>query len=120
MRRLLQLAPDYSTSTRYTHSQELHSLRLLFVNAAGTKFCGFNQVLRLLEDVGLPELVIQLASLAVTEAVNDVNSQVTTFLYGTSLHSDGLLCKRDLNMLLSSGCSVDSNIQTSPGPWTQR
>lgn len=35
------------------------------------------QVLRLLEDVGLPELVIQLASLAITEAVNDVNSQVT-------------------------------------------
>lgn len=34
------------------------------------------QVLRLLEDVGLPELVIHLASVAVTEAVNDVNSQV--------------------------------------------
>lgn len=36
-----------------------------------------NQVLRLLEDVGLPELVIQLASLAITEAANDVNSQVS-------------------------------------------
>lgn len=35
------------------------------------------QVLRLLEDVGLPELVIQLASLAIAEATNDVNSQVT-------------------------------------------
>ncbi|XP_070763459.1 nuclear pore complex protein Nup160 [Enoplosus armatus] len=35
----------------------------------------YNKVLRLLEDVGLPELVIQLASLAITEAVNDVNSQ---------------------------------------------
>lgn len=34
-------------------------------------------MLRLLEDVGLPELVIQLASLAITEAVNDVNSQVS-------------------------------------------
>lgn len=39
--------------------------------------CVCVQVLRLLEDVGLPELVIQLASLAITEAVNDVNSQVT-------------------------------------------
>ncbi len=36
------------------------------------------QVLRLLEDVGLPELVIQLASLAITEAVSDINSQVTS------------------------------------------
>ncbi|KAM3610070.1 uncharacterized protein V6R79_024806 [Siganus canaliculatus] len=35
----------------------------------------YNKVLRLLEDVGLPELVIQLASLAITEATNDVNSQ---------------------------------------------
>ncbi|KAM9377512.1 nuclear pore complex protein Nup160 isoform 2-T2 [Pholidichthys leucotaenia] len=35
----------------------------------------YNKVLRLLEDVGLPELVIQLATLAVTEAVNDVGSQ---------------------------------------------
>eukprot|EP00066_Takifugu_rubripes_P016720 XP_011605986.1 PREDICTED: LOW QUALITY PROTEIN: nuclear pore complex protein Nup160 [Takifugu rubripes] len=35
----------------------------------------FNKVLRLLEDVGLPELVIQLASLAITEAVSDVTSQ---------------------------------------------
>lgn len=34
------------------------------------------QVLRLLEDVGLPELVIQLASLAVTEAAGDAHSQV--------------------------------------------
>ena len=31
----------------------------------------------MLEDVGLPELVIQLASLAITEAVSDVSSQVT-------------------------------------------
>ncbi|XP_038561724.1 nuclear pore complex protein Nup160 [Micropterus salmoides] len=35
----------------------------------------YNKVLRLLEDVGLPELVIQLASLAITEAASDVNSQ---------------------------------------------
>lgn len=42
---------------------------------------GFIQVLRLLEDVGLPELVIQLASLAITEATNDVNSQVTSFVW---------------------------------------
>ncbi|XP_061780964.2 nuclear pore complex protein Nup160 [Nerophis lumbriciformis] len=35
----------------------------------------YNKVLRLLEDVGLPELVIQLATLALAEAVNDVNSQ---------------------------------------------
>uniref|UniRef100_A0A8C4HGK3 Nuclear pore complex protein Nup160 n=1 Tax=Dicentrarchus labrax TaxID=13489 RepID=A0A8C4HGK3_DICLA len=35
----------------------------------------YNKVLRLLEDVGLSELVIQLASLAITEAVSDINSQ---------------------------------------------
>ncbi|XP_026220910.1 nuclear pore complex protein Nup160 isoform X2 [Anabas testudineus] len=35
----------------------------------------FNKVLRLLEDVGLPELVIQLASLAITEATDDFSSQ---------------------------------------------
>ncbi|XP_017292270.1 nuclear pore complex protein Nup160 [Kryptolebias marmoratus] len=35
----------------------------------------YNKVLRLLEDVGLPELVIQLASLAITEAVGDAHSQ---------------------------------------------
>ncbi|XP_041794882.1 nuclear pore complex protein Nup160 [Chelmon rostratus] len=35
----------------------------------------YNKVLRLLEDVGLPELVIQLASLAITETINDVYSQ---------------------------------------------
>ncbi|KAM4618869.1 nuclear pore complex protein Nup160 isoform 2-T2 [Polymixia lowei] len=35
----------------------------------------YNKVLRLLEDVGLPELVILLATLAITEAVNDVRSQ---------------------------------------------
>ncbi|KAM6973336.1 nuclear pore complex protein Nup160 [Aplochiton taeniatus] len=35
----------------------------------------YNKVLRLLEDVGLPELVVQLATLAITEAVNDVRSQ---------------------------------------------
>ncbi|XP_039860058.1 nuclear pore complex protein Nup160 [Simochromis diagramma] len=35
----------------------------------------YNKVLRLLEDVGLPELVIQLATLAITEAVGDVSSQ---------------------------------------------
>ncbi|XP_028287626.1 nuclear pore complex protein Nup160 isoform X2 [Parambassis ranga] len=35
----------------------------------------YNKVLRLLEDVGLPELVIQLASLAITETISDVNGQ---------------------------------------------
>ncbi|XP_056272077.1 nuclear pore complex protein Nup160 [Pseudoliparis swirei] len=35
----------------------------------------YNKVLRLLEDVGLPELVIQLASLAITEACSDAHSQ---------------------------------------------
>uniref|UniRef100_A0AAR2IT13 Nucleoporin 160 n=1 Tax=Pygocentrus nattereri TaxID=42514 RepID=A0AAR2IT13_PYGNA len=34
----------------------------------------YNKVLRLLEDVGLPELVIQLATLAISEAVNDERS----------------------------------------------
>lgn len=48
--------------------------------AAGDKLCGSTQVLRLLEDVGLPELVLQLASLAITEAASDVNSQVSVFL----------------------------------------
>uniref|UniRef100_A0A4W6C3P0 Nucleoporin 160 n=1 Tax=Lates calcarifer TaxID=8187 RepID=A0A4W6C3P0_LATCA len=40
-----------------------------------TRLQYYNKVLRLLEDVGLPELVIQLASLAITEAVSDVSSQ---------------------------------------------
>ncbi|XP_035252589.1 nuclear pore complex protein Nup160 [Anguilla anguilla] len=35
----------------------------------------YNKVLRLLEDVGLPELVIQLATVAISEATNDVRSQ---------------------------------------------
>lgn len=35
----------------------------------------YNKVLRLLEDVGLPELVIQLSTLAITEAANDSGSQ---------------------------------------------
>ncbi|KAK5927245.1 hypothetical protein CgunFtcFv8_012426 [Champsocephalus gunnari] len=35
----------------------------------------YNKVLRLLEDVGLPELVIQLSSLAITEAGSDAHSQ---------------------------------------------
>ncbi|CDQ65310.1 unnamed protein product [Oncorhynchus mykiss] len=35
----------------------------------------YNKVLRLLEYVGLPELVIHLATLAITEAVNDPRSQ---------------------------------------------
>ncbi|XP_053538114.1 nuclear pore complex protein Nup160 [Ictalurus punctatus] len=35
----------------------------------------YNKVLRLLEDIGLPDLVIQLATLAVSEAVNDQRSQ---------------------------------------------
>ncbi|KAK0152332.1 Nuclear pore complex protein Nup160 [Merluccius polli] len=35
----------------------------------------YNKVLRLLEDVGLPELVIHMATLAITEAVNDIRSQ---------------------------------------------
>lgn len=43
--------------------------------AASTRLQYYNKVLRLLEDVGLPELVIQLASLAIAEATNDVNSQ---------------------------------------------
>ncbi|XP_029010164.1 nuclear pore complex protein Nup160 isoform X2 [Betta splendens] len=34
----------------------------------------YNKVLRLLEDVGLPELVIQLASLTINEAVSDISS----------------------------------------------
>ncbi|XP_062856315.1 nuclear pore complex protein Nup160 isoform X2 [Trichomycterus rosablanca] len=45
--------------------------------AAGTaaRLLYYNKVLRLLEDVGLPDLVIQLATLAVSEAVNDERSQ---------------------------------------------
>ncbi|CAB1414934.1 unnamed protein product [Pleuronectes platessa] len=43
--------------------------------AATCRLQYYNKVLRLLEDVGLPELVIQLASLALTEAVADVSTQ---------------------------------------------
>lgn len=53
-------------------------------------------MLRLLEDVGLPELVIQLASLAITEAVNDVNSQVSSFLSSMFLRSEDVACTRGL------------------------
>ncbi|CAL1594807.1 unnamed protein product [Knipowitschia caucasica] len=35
----------------------------------------YNKVLRLLEDVGLPELVIQLSTLAISESANDPSSQ---------------------------------------------
>ncbi|KAJ8402930.1 hypothetical protein AAFF_G00362440 [Aldrovandia affinis] len=35
----------------------------------------YNKVLRLLEDIGLPVLVIQLATVAISEATNDVRSQ---------------------------------------------
>ncbi|XP_040265174.1 nuclear pore complex protein Nup160 [Bufo bufo] len=37
----------------------------------------YNRVLRLLEGVGLPELVIQLATLAITETAEDLKSQAT-------------------------------------------
>uniref|UniRef100_A0A674CRB0 Nucleoporin 160 n=1 Tax=Salmo trutta TaxID=8032 RepID=A0A674CRB0_SALTR len=43
--------------------------------AAAPRLQYYNKVLRLLEDVGLPELVIHLATLAITEAVNDPRSQ---------------------------------------------
>ncbi|KAL0968663.1 hypothetical protein UPYG_G00269910 [Umbra pygmaea] len=43
--------------------------------AASPRLQYFNKVLRLLEDVGLPELIIQLATLAITEAVDDLRSQ---------------------------------------------
>ncbi|XP_035012837.1 nuclear pore complex protein Nup160 [Hippoglossus stenolepis] len=43
--------------------------------AATCRLQYYNKVLRLLEDVGLPELVIQLASLALTESVGDVSTQ---------------------------------------------
>lgn len=116
--------------------------------------CVFIQVLRLLEDVGLPELVIQLASLAITEAVNDVNSQVTLStqvnsvtqylvsstvsidLHRASVRLDAIifnlffirnhlsesgevLLSTNINVF-SSGCSLDSNIQTSSGPRSQQ
>ncbi|CAB1322805.1 unnamed protein product [Coregonus sp. 'balchen'] len=43
--------------------------------AAAPRLQYYNKVLQLLEDVGLPELVIHLATLAITEAVNDPMSQ---------------------------------------------
>uniref|UniRef100_A0A3B5R5G7 Nucleoporin 160 n=1 Tax=Xiphophorus maculatus TaxID=8083 RepID=A0A3B5R5G7_XIPMA len=43
--------------------------------AASPRLQYYNKVLRLLEDVGLPELVIQLASLAIAEADDDVHCQ---------------------------------------------
>uniref|UniRef100_A0A8D3DJM7 Nuclear pore complex protein Nup160 n=1 Tax=Scophthalmus maximus TaxID=52904 RepID=A0A8D3DJM7_SCOMX len=48
----------------------------------------FNKVLRLLEDVGLPELVIQLASLAITEAASDVSSQAALWTRVFKHHLD--------------------------------
>uniref|UniRef100_A0A6Q2YMV0 Nucleoporin 160 n=1 Tax=Esox lucius TaxID=8010 RepID=A0A6Q2YMV0_ESOLU len=43
--------------------------------AAAPRLQYYNKVLRLLEDVGLPELIINLATLAITEAVDDPRSQ---------------------------------------------
>ncbi|XP_069037691.1 nuclear pore complex protein Nup160 isoform X2 [Lepisosteus oculatus] len=43
--------------------------------AAAPRLQYYNKVLRLLEDVGLPELVIRLATVAVSEAIHDVRSQ---------------------------------------------
>lgn len=43
--------------------------------AASPRLQYYNRVLRLLEDVGLPELVIQLATLAIAEADDDVHCQ---------------------------------------------
>ncbi|XP_053305363.1 nuclear pore complex protein Nup160 [Spea bombifrons] len=40
-----------------------------------TRLQYYNRVLRLLEDIGLPELVIQLSTLAITEAADDWRSQ---------------------------------------------
>ncbi len=49
--------------------------------------CLFVQVLRLLEDIGLPELVINLATLAISEAANDERSQVTTLFVLRTINS---------------------------------
>nr|XP_055048716.1 nuclear pore complex protein Nup160 [Misgurnus anguillicaudatus] len=43
--------------------------------ATAPRLLYYNKVLRLLEDIGLPELVIELATLAISEAANDERSQ---------------------------------------------
>uniref|UniRef100_A0A671P196 Nuclear pore complex protein Nup160-like n=1 Tax=Sinocyclocheilus anshuiensis TaxID=1608454 RepID=A0A671P196_9TELE len=43
--------------------------------ATAPRLLYYNKVLRLLEDIGLPELVINLATLAISEAANDERSQ---------------------------------------------
>ena len=63
------------------HLFTLHKMNVnehIFVNRTITidYILSFVQVLRLLEDMGLPELIIQLATMAITEAANDVRSQV--------------------------------------------
>uniref|UniRef100_A0A8C2DF79 Nucleoporin 160 n=1 Tax=Cyprinus carpio TaxID=7962 RepID=A0A8C2DF79_CYPCA len=45
------------------------------VTATAPRLLYYNKVLRLLEDIGLPELVINLATLAISEAANDERSQ---------------------------------------------
>lgn len=109
-----------ATSPRLHYFNKVHTLAAaaLASPAAASQLCVWsNQVLRLLEDVGLPELVIQLASLAITEAVNDANSQVSSFLSTMFSHSGE--AHMTLTVLLCSGCSVDADIQTPPGPGPQ-
>lgn len=72
---------DYGTTITLlqqgTHARRSYVLLMMMLrlNILMCCLCVF-QVLRLLEDVGLPDLVIQLATLAVSEAVNDRRSQV--------------------------------------------
>lgn len=56
--------------------------------AATPRLQYYSKVLRLLEDVGLPELVIQLATLAVTEAAGDVSSQAALWTRVFKHHLD--------------------------------
>lgn len=70
-----------------SHNCCIHTVHLFTIvwvkEAPGIGFYMFSldQVLRLLEDVGLPELVIHMATLAITEAVNDIRSQVSVWVY---------------------------------------
>lgn len=68
--------------------------------------CFCVQVLRLLEDVGLPELVIQMASLAITEAVSDISSQVSVT---SSQHQSAASCRDMAALVFRPRCGRESS-----------
>uniref|UniRef100_A0AAQ5ZZR4 Nucleoporin 160 n=1 Tax=Amphiprion ocellaris TaxID=80972 RepID=A0AAQ5ZZR4_AMPOC len=77
-------------------------------SASSPRLQYYNKVLRLLEDVGLPELVIQLSSLAVTEAVNQWKHLTLTQNPDSSMQLD---CLRQLVVVLCERSQLQDLVQ---------